>query len=97
MKVKLKAEQYYIGVEGGIHFGKKDEVVDIDSLFIKHIKGKYEIVNEVKQAPEKPLAQMNKKELVEKCATMGIEFSDDDIEGLTKAQLIEIINEKAPK
>ena len=50
MKVKLKQDQRYISVRGFILTGLKDEIVDIDPTFYKHIASKCSIVkdNEIK-------------------------------------------------
>lgn len=82
MKIKLKRNQYYVGVENGCHFGKKGEIVNVDPLFVKLIKGAYEVVAEDKeQVPEKkPLEKMNKEELVAETRRVGIELADEDIE-----------------
>ena len=59
MKIKLNTDQHYIAADGGIHFGKKGEVVNIDPLFAKLIRDKFSIVKNEEEdegnKPEKPL------------------------------------------
>lgn len=69
MKVRLNCDQRYINVMGGIYFGKKGEVIDVDVLFARHIQGKYTPVKDEVEKPEsdeKPLEKMNKAELIAK-------------------------------
>lgn len=94
MKIKLNADQYYIAADGGIHFGKKGEVVNIDPLFAKLIRDKFSIVkNEEDEGnkSEKSLDKMNKAELTAKIKELGIDVTDEEIEAMTKAELIKII------
>lgn len=94
MKVKLNTDQHYIAADGGIHFGKKGEVVNIDPLFAKLIRDKFSIVkNEEDEGnkPEKPLDKMNKAELTAKIKELGIDITDEEIEAMSKAELIKII------
>ena len=97
MKIKLNADQHYIAADGGIHFGKKGEIVNIDPLFAKLIRDKFSIVkNEEEEEDEddkteKPLDKMNKAELTAKIKELGIDITDEEIEAMTKAELIKII------
>ena len=49
MKIKLNADQHYIAADGGIHFGKKGEIVNIDPLFAKLIRDKLSIVKNAEE------------------------------------------------
>lgn len=95
MKIKLNADQYYIAVEGGIYFGEKGKVVDIDPLFAKLIRDKFSIVKseekDENENVEKPLDKMNKAELAAKMKELGIDVTDEEIEAMTKAELIKVI------
>lgn len=96
MKVKLNENQYYIAADGGIHFGKKGEVINIDAIFAKLIREKYSVVKteeeeEKTSKPEKPLDKMNKAELVEKVKKLEIDITDEEIEATSKAELIKLI------
>lgn len=97
MKVKLKKDQYYIAAAGGRFCGKKDEIVDIDPLFAKHIRDNYmpvksqESEDDEKKPQEKPLEKMNKAELTAKIKELELDYSDEDIEAMTKAELIKVI------
>ena len=99
MKVKLLKDQYYLAAAGGRYCGKKGEIVDLDPLFAKHIRENYEVVKgsakededagEIKN--EKPLDKMNKAELTEKAKALGVDLTDEEIEGMTKAEIIKVI------
>lgn len=95
MKIKLNADQHYIAADGGIHFGKKGEVVNIDPLFAKLIRDKFSIVKNEEEdegnKPEKLLDKMNKAELTAKIKELGIDITDEEIEAMSKAELIKII------
>ena len=98
MKVKLLQDQYYIAAAGGRQCGKKGDIVDIDPLFAKHIREKYEVVKGAKEdegdngeKTEKPLDKMNKAELVEKVKALGLDVTDEEIEAMTKAEIIKVI------
>lgn len=95
MKIKLKQDQSYISIKGGVFFGFKGDIVDADDAFVNLIAGKYEIAKEKeeKTEKEKPLEKMNKGELVEKAKELGIELSEKEIETMTKANIIDKINE----
>lgn len=97
MQVKLKQDNYYLSETEGQKFGKKGEIINIDPLFYKHIKGICEIVkgnSEEKKHDEKPLDKMNKAELVEKAKEIGLEYTDDEYEAFNKADIIKLIQEK---
>ena len=96
MKVKLKQDNYYISETGSQKFGHKGQVVNIDPLFHKHITLICEIVadKEEKEPEEKPLNKMNKDELVEKAKEVGLDYSDEDYEKFTKADITKLIQEK---
>ena len=96
MKVKLKQDNYYISETGSQKFGYKDQGVNIDQLFHKHITLICEIVSdkEEKEPEEKPLNKMNKDELVEKAKEVGLDYSDEDYEKFTKADITKLIQEK---
>lgn len=97
MQVKLKQDNYYLSETEGQKFGKKGEIINIDPLFYKHIKGICEIVkgNLGENKPnEKPLDKMNKAELVEKAKEIGLEYTDDEYEAFSKADIIKLIQEK---
>lgn len=94
MKIKLNTDQHYIAADGGIHFGKKGEVVNIDPLFAKLIRDKFSIVKneeDENNKPEKSLDKMNKAELTAKIKELGIDITDEEIEAMSKAELIKII------
>lgn len=95
MKIKLNTDQHYIEADGGIHFGKKGEIVNIDPLFAKLIRDKFSIVKNEEEdeddKTEKPLDKMNKAELTAKIKELGIDITDEEIEAMTKAELIKII------
>ena len=95
MKIKLNADQHYIAADGGIHFGKNGEIVNIDPLFAKLIRDKFSIVKNAEEdeddKTEKPLDKMNKAELTAKIKELGIDITDEEIEAMTKAELIKII------
>ena len=96
MKVKLKQDNHYISETGSQKFGYKDQVVNIDPLFHKHITLICEIVadKEEIEPEEKPLNKMNKDELVEKAKEVGLDYSDEDYEKFTKADITKLIQEK---
>ena len=96
MQVNLKQDNYYLSETEGQKFGKKGEIINIDPLFYKHIKGICEIVkgNSEKKPDEKPLDKMNKAELVEKAKEIGLEYTDDEYEAFNKADIIKLIQEK---
>lgn len=97
MQVKLKRDNYYLSETEGQKFGKNGEIINIDPLFYKHIKGICEIVkgnSEEKKPDEKPLDKMNKAELVEKAKEIGLEYTDDEYEAFNKADIIKLIQEK---
>ena len=99
MQVKLLQDQYYVSETDGNKFGKKDEIVNIDPLFYKLISTKCKPVknDEQKQdekSEEKPLDKMNKVELVEKAKTVGLELTQEEIEAMTKADIIKLIVDK---
>lgn len=97
MQVKLKQDNYYLSETEGQKFGKKGEIINIDPLFYKHIKGICEIVkgnSEEKKSNEKPLDKMNKAELVEKAKAIGLEYTDEEYEAFNKADIIKLIQEK---
>ena len=99
MRVKLLQDQYYVSETDGNKFGKKDEIVNIDPLFYKLISAKCKPVknDEQKQdekSEEKPLDKMNKVELVEKAKTIGLELTQEEIEAMTKADIIKLIVDK---
>ena len=94
MKVKLKQDQYYLAAAGGRYCGKKDQIVDIDPLFAKHIRDKYTVVKDEsgeEKPQEKPLDKMNKAELTAKIKELGLDITDEEIEAMTKAELIKVI------
>jgi len=96
MKVKLNQDQRYIAENGGIRFGKKGETVAIDALFYKLISDvctpvKSEEKEEEKE--EKPLDKMNKSELREKAAEVGVNMTDEEFDAYTKADIIRLIQE----
>ena len=67
MQVKLKRDNYYLSETEGQKFGKKGEIINIDPLFYKHIKGICEIVkgnSDEKKPDEKPLDKMNKADII---------------------------------
>ena len=90
MQVKLKRDNYYLSETEGQKFGKKGEIINIDPLFYKHVKGN----SEEKEPDEKPLDKMNKAELVEKAKEVGLEYTDDEYEAFNKADIIRLIQEK---
>lgn len=97
MQVKLKRDNYYLSETEGQKFGKKGEIINIDPLFYKHIKGICEIAkgnSEEKKLDEKPLDKMNKAELVEKAKDVGLEYTDEEYEAFNKADIIKLIQEK---
>ena len=97
MQVKLKQDNYYLSETEGQKFGKKGEIINIDPLLYKHIKGICEIVkgnSEEKKPDEKPLGKMNKVELVEKAKEIGLEYTDDEYEAFNKVDIIKLIQEK---
>lgn len=97
MKVKLKQDQYYLAATGGRFCGKKGDIVDIDPLFAKHIRDKYEVIKtdakEEEKTPkeEKPLEKMNKTELIEKVKKLGLDVTDEELDAMTKAEIIKVI------
>jgi len=95
-KVILNQDQSYISVNGSIKFGKKGSTIDADTKFLTFIKGKFTSaivkVSEPKK-PEKLIEKMNKAELIELLKTTNIVISDEDLEIMTKAQIIELIQE----
>ena len=99
MKVKLLKDQYYLAAAGGRYCGKKGDIIDIDPLFAKHIRENYEVVKggakEDEDAGdnknEKPLEKMNKAELTEKVKALGVDLTDEEVEGMTKAEIIKVI------
>lgn len=101
MKVKLKQDQRYISVRGFILTGLKDEIVDIDPTFYKHIASKCSIVkdNETKEKKEAEkenkkevdYSKMNKEQLRQALAEKEIELSDEEFANVTKANMIEML------
>ena len=96
MKVKLKQDQYYIGADGGRYFGAKGSTIDICPNFAKLIRDKYEVIKNQESEKEnakidKPLEKMNRQELIAKIKELGIDVTDDEIEAMTKSELIKVI------
>lgn len=98
MKVKLLQDNYYVSETDGNKFGKKDEVVNIDPLFYKLISDickpvKVEDVEEEKQEKEneKPLDKMNKAELIAKAEKLELGLTQEQIDAMTKADIIKLI------
>lgn len=99
MRVKLLQDQHYVSENDGNKFGKKDEIVNIDPLFYKLISNVCKPVkNEEKEKDEKPaeksLDKMNKQELINKAKEIGLDLTDEQIEAMTKADIIKVIVDK---
>lgn len=95
MKVKLNQDQGYVSLNEGNKFGKKDEIVDIDPLFYKLISTKCTPVkadeeNKSKEE-EKPLAKMNKEELIAKAKSLNVDLDDAAYEAMTKADILKVV------
>lgn len=96
MKIKLKQDQYYIAVDGGKYFGKKGDIINVCPIFAKLIRDKYELVKTAEPEQdepkkEKPLDKMNKAELITYAQKVGADYTDDEFEAMTKAELTKII------
>lgn len=95
-KVILTQDQSYISVNGSIKFGKKGDTIDSDTKFLTFIKGKFTTVSGKVEDPkklDKPIEKMNKLELIELLKTTNTDISDEELENMTKAQIIELIQE----
>lgn len=93
-KVILNQDQSYISVKGTIKFGKKGSIIDADDKFLTFIKGKFAPVSEKVDKPiDKPIDKMNKVELIGLLRTTSTDISEEDLEIMTKAQIIELIQE----
>ena len=94
MQVKLKRGQRYFSIDGSIKFGEKDEIVNISKDFYKYIARFCEIVIAKKEEPQKkPLAKMNKEELLKEITELGIELTDEQKEETKKTDLIKLIQD----
>lgn len=100
MKVVLKQDQRYIEKKGGIKTGKKGEIIDIEPSFFKLISGKCEIAPSNKDEAEKKedenekeFSKMNKEQLRAELSAKGVTLSDEDYENITKADIIEMLEE----
>lgn len=89
-KVILNQDQSYISVEGTIKFGKKGSTINADDKFLTFIKGKFASASE---KVDKPIDKMNKVELIELLKTTNTDISEEDLEIMTKAQIIKLIQE----
>lgn len=98
MKVKLLKDNYYVSETDGNKFGKKDEVINIDSLFYKLISDICKPVKmdeaeekEEKKNNKKPLDKMNKAELIAKAEELELGLTEEQTDAMSKADIIKLI------